>query len=78
MTALPHEHREWWTARDLWASVSITAIWVSVVVTALAGPSIESSTVGGTSSSVPAAVVVALFATLATWAVARYAFRRPE
>jgi hypothetical protein len=36
------------------------------------GPSIETYGAGGDYSSVPSAVAVALFASLATWAVAKY------
>jgi hypothetical protein len=80
MTAIPHEpmgQRQiaWYRVTEMWASLAITAMWVAVVVTAIVGPNIDSSTPGGTTSSVPSAVAVALFATIGTWAVARYGLR---
>ena len=85
MTTLPHEpahtahERQGWSAQllvpEMWASLTIMVIWLSVLFDAIYGPNIESSTVGGTTSSVPSAVVVALFAFLATWVVARHGFR---
>jgi hypothetical protein len=39
------------------------------------GPNIVNTSAGGDTSSVPSAVVVALFAFLATWVVERYGFR---
>ena len=63
-----------WATRDMWASLAITAAWVAVLADALYGPDITSSTPGGTTASCPSAVVVALFAFLTSWAVARYAF----
>jgi len=49
-----------------------------VLLDAMFGPNITSTTPGGTSSSVPSAVAVALFATIATWAVAKYGLRQRE
>jgi hypothetical protein len=49
-----------------------------VLFDAIFGPNITSSTVGGTNSSVPSAVAVSLFATIATWAVANYGLRPRE
>jgi hypothetical protein len=52
-------------------------MWVAVLLVSLFGPSIETSNGAGTNtSSVPSGVAVGLFAFLASWAVARYAFRR--
>ena len=87
MTSIPHkppsevtqEKRNWSlrpVAAEAWASMAITAMWVAVSVDALFGPDIVSTTVGGTSSTVPSAVVVALFAFLGTRVVARNGFGR--
>jgi multisubunit Na+/H+ antiporter MnhF subunit len=52
-------------------------MWLAVLFDALFGPDIVTTSGAGTNSStVPSAVAVALFAFLATWALARYAFRR--
>ena len=85
MTTLPHEPTHavhegprWLLqllAPEMWASLTIIVIWLSVLFAAIYGPNIESTTVGGTTSSVPCAIVVALFAFLATWVVAKHGFR---
>jgi hypothetical protein len=85
MSSIPHEptglvpeRRPWLPqllVREMWASLAITVIWLSVLFDALFGPNIVNTTVGGSSSSVPSAVVLALFAFLATWVVARYGLR---
>jgi hypothetical protein len=62
--------------REMWGSIAITAMWVAVVATAIVGPNIRSATALGDTTTVPAAVVVAFFACIASWLVARHAFRR--
>ena len=61
---------------QMWASLAIIVIWLAVLFTAVYGPDIVNRGAGGDSSTVPSAVAVALFATLATWAVAKYGFTR--
>jgi hypothetical protein len=63
---------------EVWASLAISVMWLAVLFDALFGPNITSTTPGGTSSSVPSAVAVALFATIGTWAVAKYVLRQRE
>lgn len=63
---------------EMWASLAIAVMWLSVLFTAIYGPDIESRGVAGDSTVVPSAVVVALFAFFATWVVARYGFRARE
>jgi len=46
-----------------------------VLVDAAFGPDIVSRGVAGDTTTVPSAVVVALFAFLGTWVVAKYGFR---
>ncbi len=81
MTAISHEplagrrRFSWFAVTELWASAAIIVIWLSVLFDAVFGPNITSTTAGGTSSSVPSAVAVALFAALATWPVAKYGYR---
>jgi hypothetical protein len=58
----------------MWTSLAIGVIWLVVLVDALAGPDIVSSS-AGSFARIPSAIVLAFFASLATWAVARYGFR---
>ena len=75
MSTLPHERPiAWWTLVEVWTSLAIVAIWAAVAITAIADPYISNND----GSHVPAAVPVALFATIATWALARYGLRRRD
>ena len=56
---------------EMWASLTIIVIWLSVLFDAVFGPDIVNIGVAGDHSTVPSAVVVALFAFLATWVVAK-------
>lgn len=62
---------------QMWASLAIIVIWFAVLFTAIYGPDIAvvSRSVSGDSTTVPAVAAVALFASIATWAVAKYGFR---
>ena len=66
--------------REMWASLAITAMWVAVVLDGrLFGSGsdiVTNSGVGdiGEHTTVPSAVVVALFAFLGTWVVSRTAW----
>ena len=63
---------------EMWASLAIIVIWLSVLADAIFGPDIVTNNgVGdiGEHTTVPSAVVVSLFAFLATWVVAKYGFR---
>jgi hypothetical protein len=80
-TTLSQEKRHWSSqllVREMWASLAIVVMWLSVLVDAIFGPDIVNTTVGGTMSTVPSAVAVALFAFLGTWVVARYGFRQRQ
>ena len=62
---------------EMWASVAIVAMWVAVAVSAIWAPDFVSVSGSGTNSTtVPAAVAVAIFASVGTWAVAKYGFGR--
>ena len=61
--------------REMWASLAIVVMWLSVLFDAIFGPDIVNTTAGGDHSTVPSAVALALFAFLATWVVAKYGFR---
>jgi hypothetical protein len=70
-----------WTARllvaEMWASLAIVAMWIAVAVTAIWGADFVSSNGSGTNSTtIPSAVVVAIFASVGTWAVAKRGFGR--
>jgi hypothetical protein len=84
MTTIPHnsappddEQKPWSRVivRETWASVAITVIWLTVLVDAIYGPNIVTSSAGGDQSSIPSAVIVSIFAFFATWVVARYGLR---
>ena len=62
---------------EMWASLAITAMWVAVFITAIWGPDAHFNGNDGTSSTIPTAVFVTVFAFLGTWVVSRHAFR-PE
>lgn len=71
--------RMWLLVPEVAASIAIGVMWLVVMCDALWGPSIVTSNGAGTSTAtVPSAVVLALFAFLGTWAVARYAFGRAK
>ena len=57
----------------MWAALSIAVMWIAVLFDAVFGPDIVSSNPPN-STTVPSAVIVALFAWLATRVVARYGF----
>jgi hypothetical protein len=58
----------------MWASLAIVAMWLAVLFSAVFGPDIVATSAGGDGATIPSAIAVALFASLATWAVARYGF----
>lgn len=62
--------------REMWAALAIVVIWLAVLFDAVLGPDIVTTSSSGDTATVPSAVVVALFAALATVAVARYGFGR--
>jgi hypothetical protein len=65
--------------RNMWAGLAIVVMWLAVLFDALFGPDIVSTSGGGTNTTtIPSAVAVALFAWLATKAVAKHGFSRSE
>jgi hypothetical protein len=61
----------------MWASLAIAAVWLTVLFDALFGPDFVSSNGAGTNTTtIPSAVIIALFAYLATRVIARYGFDR--
>ena len=78
ITASASSERRSWDPR-VWPSIAIGLIWIVVGLDALFGPDIVTSNGSGTNtSSTPSAVVLALFAFLTSWVVARYAFRQAK
>jgi hypothetical protein len=64
--------------REMWASVAITAMWLAVAVTAIWGPDASFNSNDGSSSTIPTAVFVTVFAFFGSWVVAKYGFRQRE
>ena len=62
---------------EMWASLAIVAMWIAVAVSAVWAPDFVSTGAPGTSSTtIPSGIVVALFASIGTWAVAKRGFGR--
>jgi hypothetical protein len=62
---------------EMWASLAIAVVWLAVLFTAIYGPNIVTKSSGGSdSATIPSALGVALFAFLATWVIAKYAYGR--
>jgi len=62
---------EWLYAKQLWAGVSIIAMWLAVLFVGVYGGSIVSNNVDGASSSVPVVIIVAGLAFIATLVLGR-------
>jgi hypothetical protein len=63
--------------RELWASLAIAAMWTAVVVATVWGPDLVTSSGSGADSvTIPSGIAIAMFATIATWFVAKYGFTR--
>jgi hypothetical protein len=80
MTTFSHEPaaaRPWWLeARDVWASLAISAVWLAVGVTAIFGADMQFHDVSGSGSTIPSAVAVALFAMVASFGIAKHGFAK--
>ena len=63
---------------EMWASLAIAIMWLAVLFTSIYGPDIATISAGGDSSHVPSGIVVAFFAFLGTWVVARSGFRHEQ
>ena len=74
------EKRRWTVdllVSEMWAALAITAMWVVVAISAVWGPDfVSTSGSGTTSTTIPSGIAVAVFATIGTWVVAKYAFGR--
>jgi uncharacterized membrane protein len=82
MTTISHEpstrsqRTAWLYMRDVWASLAISVIWLAVLVVTLWGPDIETFDVSGSHATIPSGIVLALFAAIGSWAVAKHGFSR--
>jgi uncharacterized membrane protein len=82
MTTISHEpttalrRTAWLYNRDLWASLAISVMWLTVMVVSLWGPDIHAYDSSGSHSTIPSGVVLGLFAVIGSWAVAKHGFRR--
>jgi hypothetical protein len=65
-----------WVSRDMWTGVAIASMWVAVALASIFGPDFKSMTAGGDSTTIPSGVAVALFASIASWLVAKHGFGR--
>jgi hypothetical protein len=85
MSTIPHApaktapEKPHWSARVLvaetWASLAIGAMWLTVAVASVWGPDLVTSSSGGSdSATIPSGIIVAMFATIGTWFVAKYGF----
>jgi multisubunit Na+/H+ antiporter MnhF subunit len=85
MTTIPNEPSEVaqtprdWSARllvkEMWASITIVAMWIAVAASAAWGGDLVTYSSGGSDqATIPAVIVVALLASLGTWPVAKYGF----
>ena len=65
--------------REMWASLAIAAMWIAVTCSAVWGPDFVSTTGGGTNTTtIPSGIAVALFASIGTWAAAKYGLGQPR
>lgn len=62
--------------REMWATVAIVAMWVAVLFVGVYGGDATFHSVDSSWSSVPAGVLVALFAAIGTGSVAKRVFGR--
>ena len=62
---------------EIWASLAITVMWIAVMVAALWGPDFVSAS-ASSSTKIPSAIILALFAWLGTKAVAKYGFGKGD
>ena len=68
-----HGWFEFLHVREIWASLAIATMWIAVACSAAWGPDFVSTSGGGTNSTtIPSGIAVALFASIGTWAVAKY------
>ena len=75
-TAKTRGQRTRFLVHEMGAALAVGVIWLVVLVVALFGPDIVTGNASGY-ARIPSAVVIAFFAFLATWGVARHGFAHP-
>jgi hypothetical protein len=75
MTTIPHEvprdGERWFELPAVWESLAIAAMWVAVTFVSIFGPDFVSSSAGST-TTIPSGVIVAFFAMLGSYLVAKH------
>lgn len=74
-TEMSPDARRWayLVVREIWASLAIFGMWAAVAISAVWGPDfVSTSGSGASSTTIPSGIVVAMFATIGTWFVAKY------
>ena len=61
-----------------WGALSIVSMWLAVLFVGIFGGNLTSASAGGDVTSIPSAVILALFAVIGTSMVAKRAFGRQE
>ena len=65
--------------REMWASLAISVMWLAVLFASVYGPDFVSTNGSQTqSTTIPSAIFVALFASLATASIAKHALRQDK
>ena len=85
MSTISHDQRiapDRWTTllqlREVWYSVAVSMMWVAVAITAVWGPDFVSSSSPTNHTTIPSGIFVAIFASIGTWAIAKYGFCRAD
>jgi hypothetical protein len=60
---------------EMWAALAIAVMWLAVLFDAIFGPDFVSTSSGGNSTTIPSAILLAVFAYFGTRVVAKYGFR---
>jgi hypothetical protein len=72
--------RRHWTrvlVTETWASLAIFAMWAAVAIAAIWGPDfVSTSGSGASTTTIPSGIVIAMFATIGTWFVAKFGLGR--